>query len=35
LALQNVIGTDHAVVVVGDFDRAAENWKRLLVFIEA
>jgi hypothetical protein len=29
VALKNVIGIDHAVVVVGDLDRAAENWKRL------
>jgi hypothetical protein len=27
--LDNVIGIDHAVVVVEDLDRAAENWKRL------
>jgi catechol 2,3-dioxygenase-like lactoylglutathione lyase family enzyme len=26
---QNVIGIDHAVVVVKDLDKAAENWKRL------
>lgn len=29
MALKNVIGIDHAVVVVGDLDKAAENWKRL------
>jgi len=29
VALKNVIGIDHAVVVVGDLDRAAENWRRL------
>jgi len=29
VALKNVIGVDHAVVVVGDLDRAAENWRRL------
>jgi hypothetical protein len=29
VALKNVIGIDHAVVVVKDLDRAAENWKRL------
>src|SRR6266480_2213321 len=29
VALKNVIGIDHAVVVVGDLDQAAENWKRL------
>ena len=29
MALKNVIGIDHAVVVVGDLDRAAENWRRL------
>ena len=29
MALKNIIGIDHAVVVVGDLDRAAENWKRL------
>ena len=29
MALRNVIGIDHAVVVVGDLDRAAMNWKRL------
>jgi hypothetical protein len=29
VALKNIIGVDHAVVVVGDLDRAAENWKRL------
>src|SRR5207247_9581514 len=29
VALDNVIGIDHAVVVVRDLDQAAENWKRL------
>jgi hypothetical protein len=29
VALNNVIGIDHAVVVVKDLDNAAENWKRL------
>ena len=29
MALKNVIGVDHAVVVVRDLDGAAENWKRL------
>jgi catechol 2,3-dioxygenase-like lactoylglutathione lyase family enzyme len=29
VALKNIIGIDHAVVVVKDLDRAAENWKRL------
>jgi hypothetical protein len=29
VALKNVIGIDHAVVVVNDLDKAAENWKRL------
>jgi hypothetical protein len=29
VALKNVIGIDHAVVVVKDLDKAAENWKRL------
>jgi hypothetical protein len=29
VALKNVIGIDHAVVLVGDLDSAAENWKRL------
>src|ERR1700681_239657 len=29
VALRNVIGIDHAVVVVRDLDKAAENWKRL------
>ncbi len=29
MALKNLIGLDHAVVVVGDLDKAAENWKRL------
>jgi hypothetical protein len=29
VALKNVIGVDHAVVVVRDLDSAAENWKRL------
>src|SRR3954470_8129337 len=29
VALQNVVGIDHAVVVVKDLDKAAENWRRL------
>jgi Glyoxalase-like domain len=29
VALKNVIGIDHAVVVVEDLDKAAANWKRL------
>jgi Glyoxalase-like domain len=29
VALKNVIGIDHAVVVVKDLDKAAGNWKRL------
>ena len=29
MALKNVIGIDHAVVVVRDLDRAAETWRRL------
>ena len=29
MALTNVIGVDHAVVVIGDLDRAAESWRRL------
>ena len=29
MALKNVVGIDHAVVVVKDLDNAAENWKRL------
>src|SRR5580704_18384739 len=29
VALKNVIGIDHAVVVVKDLDAAAETWKRL------
>jgi hypothetical protein len=29
VALKNVIGIDHAVIMVRDLDRAAENWKRL------
>jgi hypothetical protein len=29
VALKNVIGVDHAVVVVGNLDKAAENWKQL------
>jgi len=29
VALNNVIGIDHAVVMVGDLDQAAANWKRL------
>lgn len=29
MALNNVVGIDHAVVVVKDLDNAAENWRRL------
>jgi hypothetical protein len=29
VALRNILGIDHAVVVVSDLDGAAENWKRL------
>lgn len=29
MALRNVIGIDHAVVMVKDLDKAAENWRRL------
>ena len=29
VALKNIVGIDHAVVVVKDLDRAADNWKRL------
>ena len=29
MALKNVVGIDHAVVVVKDLDTAAENWRRL------
>lgn len=29
MALKNIVGIDHAVVVVRDLDQAAENWKRL------
>jgi catechol 2,3-dioxygenase-like lactoylglutathione lyase family enzyme len=29
VALKNVVGIDHAVVVVQDLDKAAENWRRL------
>jgi catechol 2,3-dioxygenase-like lactoylglutathione lyase family enzyme len=29
VALKNVIGIDHAVVVVRDLDKAADNWRRL------
>jgi Glyoxalase-like domain len=29
MALKNVIGIDHAVVMVKDLDKAAESWKRL------
>ncbi|MEA2891803.1 MAG: hypothetical protein QOI05_2596 [Bradyrhizobium sp.] len=29
MAVKNVVGIDHAVVVVKDLDHAAENWKRL------
>lgn len=29
MALKNVVGIDHVVVMVKELDRAAENWKRL------
>jgi hypothetical protein len=29
VTLKNVIGIDHAVIMVGDLDEAAANWKRL------
>ena len=29
MALKNIVGVDHAVVVVKELDRAAETWKRL------
>jgi hypothetical protein len=29
VALKNIIGIDHAVIMVKDLDKAAENWKRL------
>jgi len=29
VALKNIVGIDHAVVIARDLDRAAENWKRL------
>lgn len=29
MTLKNVIGIDHAVIMVGDIDKAAANWKRL------
>jgi hypothetical protein len=29
VALKNIVGIDHAVVVARDLDKAAENWKRL------
>jgi len=29
VALKNIVGIDHAVVVVGNLDQAAENWKQL------
>jgi hypothetical protein len=29
VALKNVIGLDHTVIMVKDLDKAAENWKRL------
>jgi Glyoxalase-like domain len=29
VALKNIIGIDHAVIMVKELDRAAENWKRL------
>jgi hypothetical protein len=29
VALKNVVGIDHAVLMVGELEKAAENWKRL------
>ena len=29
MALKNIVGIDHAVVIVKELDRAAENWKHL------
>ena len=29
VALKNIVGIDHAVVVTRDLDKAGENWKRL------
>src|ERR1700753_4084378 len=29
MSLKNIIGVDHAVIVVGDLDAAAQNWKQL------
>jgi hypothetical protein len=29
VTLKNIIGIDHAVIMVGDLDQAAANWKRL------
>jgi len=29
VALKNIVGIEHAVVIARDLDRAAENWKRL------
>jgi len=29
VALKNVVGIDHAVIMVKDLDKAADNWKRL------
>lgn len=29
MTLKNIVGIDHAVVIVGDLDQAAGNWKRL------
>ena len=29
MTLKNIVGIDHAVVIVRELDRAAENWKRL------
>ena len=29
MTLKNIVGIDHAVVIVRDLDQAAENWKRL------
>jgi hypothetical protein len=29
MTLKSIIGIDHAVIVVQDLDKAAENWRRL------
>ena len=29
MTLKNIVGIDHAVIMVRDLDRAAANWKRL------